>query len=193
VPPNHRDSDRADLPPPWRPAELTTWFAAEVHSHGPALRSYLRGTFPAVRDVDDVVQESFLRVWTARLRQPIRFSKSFLFQVARRIAIDALRRERSSPVCGAGDEATHVVADERACGVAAACARDEAALLIRAFDALPPLCREVLMLRKLDGLSHREIALRLELSESAVELHVVRGARRLEAFFARHGLGERGK
>ena len=163
------------------------WFADEVHPHASALRTYLRGAFPGVRDVDDVVQESFLRIWTARARQPIRFAKSFLFQVARRVAIDALRRERSSPVDRSGGDAAEDVADERACGVATVCARDDVALLIRAFDALPGRCRTVLMMRKLDGLSHREIAARLGLSESAVEQHIVRGARRLEAFFAREG------
>lgn len=179
--------------PAAEPAGLSRWFSVEVAPHGAALKSYLRGAFPAVRDVEDVVQESFLRVWRARVRQPIRSSKSFLFQVARRIAIDLLRRERISPLAPACDTAAETVADERACGITLACARDEVELLVRAFDALPPRCREVLMLRKLDGLSYRDIALRLGITETAVEQAVTRGARRLEAHLAKYGTRPRGK
>ena len=78
--------------------ETARWFAAEVQPHEPALRGYLRGSFPAVRDVDDVVQESYLRMWRARAAQPIASARSFLFQVARRLALDTVRRERISPV-----------------------------------------------------------------------------------------------
>jgi hypothetical protein len=47
-------------------AALRAWFAEEVQPHDAQLKAYLRGAFPAVRDVEDVVQESYLRVWRAR-------------------------------------------------------------------------------------------------------------------------------
>jgi DNA-directed RNA polymerase specialized sigma24 family protein len=65
-----------------------------VHPHEVSLRGWLRGHYPTLRDVDDVVQESFLRVWKARLARPISSSKTFLFQVARRLIVDRARRER---------------------------------------------------------------------------------------------------
>jgi RNA polymerase sigma-70 factor (ECF subfamily) len=74
------------------------WFADEVHRHELALKAYLRGSFPSVRDIDDVVQESYLRVWRARLAHPIHSTKSFLFQVARHLALDLVRRDRVSPI-----------------------------------------------------------------------------------------------
>ena len=49
--------------------------------------------------------------------------------------------------------------------------------------------REVIVLRKIDGLSQKEIAARLGLSELTVQVHVVRGLRRLEDFF-RSRLGD---
>jgi hypothetical protein len=51
------------------------WFTEKVHVHGPSLRNYLRGVFPTVRDVDDVVQESFL---LARARRPADFVREGL-------------------------------------------------------------------------------------------------------------------
>jgi RNA polymerase sigma factor (sigma-70 family) len=48
-----------------------SWFAEEVHTHDSQLKSYLRSSFPALRDVDDVVQESYLRIWRRQLVRPI--------------------------------------------------------------------------------------------------------------------------
>ncbi|MGH8016703.1 MAG: RNA polymerase sigma factor [Opitutaceae bacterium] len=77
--------------------DQTRWFAEEVHVHEASLRSYVRGAFPAVHDVV-VVQESYLRIWRARLAQPIVSSKAFLFTVARHVVNDLARRARRSPV-----------------------------------------------------------------------------------------------
>ena len=79
-------------------ANQDRWFAEQVQPHQAQLRSYLRGTFPTVRDVDDVVQESLLRIWQARARQTIRSAKDFLFQTGRNVATDMIRRERVSPI-----------------------------------------------------------------------------------------------
>lgn len=162
---------------------LSRWFSEEVQPHEPALRGYLRGSFPAVRDMDDVVQESYLRVWRARVGQPIRSGRSFLFQVARRIAIDFVRRERVSPLAPASEAVVAAaVAPGLDCAEAAARA-DDLDWLARAFEAMPPRRREVMLLRKIEGVPQREIAARLGITEAAVQIHVVRGLRDLEKFF----------
>jgi RNA polymerase sigma factor (sigma-70 family) len=181
----HPASDPTPLPA----LTASQWFAEEIDPHGPALRAYLRGSFPAVRDVDDVVQESFLRVWQARLNQRVKFSKSFLFQVARHVAIDLVRRERISPITAVADVAILPVADERPGVAQQACLHEELEFLIRALDSLPVRLREVIVLRRIDGLSQKEIADQLGLSELTVQTHIVRGLRRLEDYFRRHGPG----
>ncbi len=162
------------------------WFKQEVHVHDAQLKSYLRGSFPSVRDVDDVVQESYLRVWKARLTRPVNSAKSFLFQVARHLAIDLVRRNRASPVDGLPDLADLSVLDDGPGVVELACTREEIASLARALDALPARCREVMILRQIEGVPQKEIARRLGLSELTVQTHVVNGLRRLEAFMHRH-------
>ena len=169
-------------------SDQARWFAEEVQPHDASLRSYVRGAFPAVRDVEDVVQESYLRIWRARMEHPIDATKSFLFQIARHLAIDFVRRERISPLTRLPDSATETVLDDRPGVAEAACTRDELAWLARAFDALPARCRHVMILRQIEGLPQKEIAARLGLSELTVQTHVVHGLRRLEAYFSRHGI-----
>jgi len=48
-------------------------------------------------------------------------------------------------------------------------------LLLQAVNGLPPKCRDVFVLRMIDGLSQREIAERLGIAVSTVEKHLARG------------------
>lgn len=164
------------------------WFANEVYIHEPVLRSYLHGTFPAVRDVDDVVQESYLRIWKASTASPIRSAKAFLFQVARHLALDLLRRKTASPIQGVTDVAAAYVLDEKPNAAEVAFSRDELGLLAQAIHALPARCREIVVLRKIKGLAQKEIAKQLGISEQTVQVQVLRGVNRVEAFLRKHGV-----
>lgn len=61
------------------------------------------------------------------------------------------------------------------------------ARLWQAVDALPPCCREVFLMSKRDGLSHKEIAAELSISEKTVENHITKAFKKLrEAYKGRH-------
>jgi RNA polymerase sigma-70 factor (ECF subfamily) len=164
------------------------WFAREVHAHEGRLKAYLRGVFPGVRDVDDLVQESFLRVWLRQTQQPIASVRAFLFKVARHLALNSLRHERASPFLSVTETAASRVIEDRAGPAEQACTDEELALLFAAIDALPARCREVYILRKLRGLSQKQIAEQLGISEQTVETQIVRANHRCEAFLRAHGL-----
>jgi RNA polymerase sigma factor (sigma-70 family) len=173
------------MPPP---SDQARWFAEEVQPHDASLRFYVRGSFPSVRDVDDVVQESYLRLWQAKTRRQIGATRAFLFRVARNLAIDVLRRERVSPVVAVAAAAELEVADAH--DVAEhACTRDELTMLAEAIQALPNRCRAVMVLRQLEGVSQKEIAQRLGMSELTVQTHVVHGLRKIERHLRRRGMG----
>lgn len=168
--------------------ERSRWFVEEVHAHDSSLRAYLRGSFPTVRDVDDVVQESYVRVWKAKTAEPIRSARAFLFRVARHLALDLLRHDRVSPIDAVTDLSALPVVDNRTGVAEAASIAEETALLVTAIDALPPRCREIVILRKLRGLPQKEIAARLGLSEQTVQVQIARGVKKCEEFLRRRGV-----
>ena len=175
-------------PPSVIASSLSQWFADEVQSHEPVLRSYLHGAFPKVRYVDDVVQESYLRVWRAHASDPLRSAKAFLFTVARRLALDWLRHEKRSPITVVGNPAELSVLDERAGIAELVCAREKVEILSDALLTLPPRCRIVVMLYKFKGISRPEVALQLGIAEKTVDEQAARGVRRLVAYFHARGI-----
>jgi DNA-directed RNA polymerase specialized sigma24 family protein len=77
------------------PAERARWFTEEVNPHEAALRGYLHSAFPSL-DVDDVVQESYLKLLRARAAGRIASTKSYLFSIARNTALTVFQRRRFS-------------------------------------------------------------------------------------------------
>lgn len=164
------------------PADRADWFAAEVQPHGPVLKSYLHRAFPAVRDVDDVVQESFLRLWRAQALKPIVSAKAFLFTVARRIALDLVRRDRRAPFSPVKDVNALFVCDHAPDGGDVANRALELQLMVEAIESLPARCREIFILCQVEGLPQREVAARLGLSENTVAVQSARGLQKCERY-----------
>jgi RNA polymerase sigma factor (sigma-70 family) len=164
-------------------AELSEWFSEEVKSHEPALRGFLHARFPGLREADDVVQESFVRVLRARAAHGITNAKSFLFSTARNLALDLVRREKVVPFESIEVSALPFVLDYGRNAADHLCHAEELHLLEAAIAALPARCREVLALRKLHGLPREEIARRLGISPATVNAQIALGMLRCRRYF----------
>ena len=176
------------MPPP--NTDQAGWFADEVQPHESSLRAYLRGSFPAVRDIDDVVQESYLRIWRARSAQPIQSAKAFLFTVARGVALNVLRKARGAPFIFFRDADASRVLDEEPNASEVALLHERIDLLADALMILPPRCREITVLHKVQGFSQKQIAARLGISERTVETQVRIGVARCLAYLRQRGLSD---
>ncbi|HEY9250672.1 MAG TPA: RNA polymerase sigma factor [Rariglobus sp.] len=174
--------------PSYCTSEKNRWFTEEVCPHEASLRSYLAGRFPAVRDVDDVVQESFVRIWKARAERPILSARAFLFTAAKHVALDGLRRLRRSPIDAGHDVSAMDIASDQPTGAEALSREEKVRLLVEAIDGLSARCREVVILRKLRLLSQKEVAARLGISEKGVEIQLARGLTRCREYFYRRGI-----
>lgn len=174
------------IPEPSVPPAHARWFAEHVQPHEASLRSYVRGAFPSVRDVDDVVQDSLLRIWKAGAHQRIHSVRAFLFTIARRLALDHVRRERISPIDSLGHLGALSVVEEREGVVESVGRQERIQLLAAAIATLPARCRDVFIVYKIEGVPRKEAAARLGLSEKTVEAHTARAMRHCEAYFRRH-------
>lgn len=166
----------------------TCWFAAEVQPHEPKLRAWLQARFPSVTEIDDLVQESYARLIRARECGQVKNTKNYLFATAFHAAIDLLRRRKIITFEPLEDFDRLTVLDERPDANETTSRNEELEILREAMYALPIRCRQVFTLRKLYGLSHKEIAVRLSLSEKTVENQVNRAMRRCAAFLRSRGL-----
>ncbi|MGH7943684.1 MAG: RNA polymerase sigma factor [Opitutaceae bacterium] len=76
------------MPP--RGSEDSRRFDEQVQPHDAMLRAWLHSRFPGESDIDDVVQEAYVRLLRARERFEVASPKAFLFAVARNLAMDRL-------------------------------------------------------------------------------------------------------
>jgi RNA polymerase sigma-70 factor (ECF subfamily) len=170
---------------------LNSWFAREILVHEAALVRYLRRTWPNSQEILDLRQEIYVRVYEAARDSRPTFPKSFLFTTARHLITDRVRRARVVSIEAAGDlQDLNVLVDdvspERRLH-----ARQELKELSNAFGLLPPRCREVVWLRKVDGISQNEVAQRLSISTRTVEFQVQKGMRILaQALFGGEAQGK---
>lgn len=169
---------------------LDRWFVEDVLPLEPALMRLLRRYWRRADDVPDLRQEVYTRVYEGAARDGMpSATAAYVFRTARNLLIDQARRAQvvSFDLVAELEELPDAPRDEWSPERIAA-ARAELRLLERALDALPPRCREVVSLRRIDGLSQKDIAARLGIAEGTVEKHVTLGMRALAETLAGQGV-----
>lgn len=164
------------------------WFAEEVKPHEPALRAFLQRKFPAMADVDDVVQESFLKTFLAWQKGRLTSVRGFLFTVAGNTTLSFFRKRKfisDTPVSEL--PALRVIEDDSDVSETV-CNQEELTLVAEAIAALPGRCREVAVLRLLHGRECCDIADQLGISEQTVRVQLSRAMKKCSAYFLDRGL-----
>jgi len=162
------------------------WFAEHVQPHEPALRGYLRNSFPSV-DADDVVQESYLRLLKARTKGKIASTKAYVFAVARNTAITLFHRRRIYSEVPLEELSDWRVLDGKSDVSDNLNEQLRFELALQAIDSLPPRCREIFRLAALERLSTAEIVLRTRLAENTIYSQIAIGARKCAEFIKDRG------
>jgi RNA polymerase sigma-70 factor (ECF subfamily) len=158
------------------------WFKREILAHDARLLRYLLRVWRRKDEVHDLRQETYARVYEAALIARPKSARSFLFTTAHHLMADRLRRERVVSIEAVADiDALNLSVDEISAEQRVS-ARQELKLLALALDRLPPRCRKVMWLRRVEGLSQREVAERLGVSVKAIEQQVSKGSRLLAQF-----------
>jgi RNA polymerase sigma-70 factor (ECF subfamily) len=170
-------------------ATLREWFFREIFPLEAALTRFIRRNWRNESDVSDLRQEIYARIYgAARERLPLQ-AKPFLFTAARNHLINTAKRGQIVSFEHVADLEASPLAIDTITPEQHLTARDELRHVQAGLDRLPPRCRQVVMLRKIEGLSTREVATRLNVGVDTVEQQLVHGMRALVDFM----LGGSGK
>jgi RNA polymerase sigma-70 factor (ECF subfamily) len=138
-------------------------------------------------DIDDVIQEMYAKFLMLDTLETIRFPRQYAFLTARAIIIDHIRHSRVVSITSSGSLELLDVPTLQANGEECVEFREEVREVVAALDQLSKTCRETLILRRVEGLSQKEVARRLNISEKTVEKHMANGVRMLIKMFGRGG------
>lgn len=165
--------------------EVSVWFVNEVLPLEALIESYLRRNWRDVNEIADLRQEVYVRVFERCQKSKPDSTAAFVMTTARNLLIDRARRAKIVSLEIFADlDALEVLEGEISFDRQIS-ARSEVRHLQSALDTLPPRCRQIVELRKIEGLSQREVATRLALSEDTVERQLSNGIRALTEAMSR--------
>lgn len=146
------------------------------------LRRFVRSRVANRHDAEDVIQDAYVRVLRYSAEHVVESEERLLFSTARNLAVDSRRRrkvrEKNVADCAvlapedspASDEVIH--------------ARQRLMQVEAAIAALPPRCREVFLMHRIDGLTYVQIARSIGISVSAVEKHIARACLTIDVYLS---------
>lgn len=148
------------------------------------LRQFLMRYFVRNQDIDDAVQETFLRVYESSRKQEIRTPKAFIFKVAENLALSEISRKANQITHYMGDMEELEVIDNKPSMIEHLLNQEKLLNISKAIESLPPQCQKVVVMRKVFGFTHKEIASRLSISVKTVENHLTRGLQRCQEVYS---------
>jgi RNA polymerase sigma factor (sigma-70 family) len=159
--------------------DAKVWFVREVLPLEAALKQFLRRHWRNKTEIDDLCQEVYARVFEAAQRQLPYPVKPFVFAAARNLLIDQIRHKQVVSIEAVPELDSLNVAIDEPWPDRSAMAREELRRLQAALDRLPPRCRDAVVMRKIEGLSRPEIAVRMGIAENTVNSYLTEGMRAL--------------
>lgn len=162
-------------------ASETRWArVAQLHGdvHADLLR-YLVTRMPG-QDAADVAQECYLRIHGCENLLTLQNPKAFLFRIATNLLTDRarrrIRRNRHRQLLGSpiGTDDCEDIPSPQPTVEDSIVAAEELQKVAQAIESLPPKCQQALLMQRLDGLSHEQIARVLEVSRSMVEKYIAK-------------------
>lgn len=141
-------------------------------------RSQLRRAVSGIvrsEDIDDIVQETFVKSYEAELKQEIKYERTYMLQTAKHLALNHVARF-SEKYNQSLEDSDSLPVNLTSSSLETQFESKERFLhFCRATDTLSEEVKRVFILKKVYGLSQREIASYLKLAESTIEKHVAKG------------------
>ncbi len=154
---------------------MLAFLTAQVLPHEAGLRSWLLTLGVRPDERDDVVQETYYRLFRMGEIDHIGDARAYFYRTARNVVLEQVRRAKVVSILTVQnlDElgiAAHIPTPETE-----TVARLELRRVLNLVASLPDRCRRIFEMRKIDGLSQAETARMMRVSESVVEKETARG------------------
>ena len=180
---NSKTTDKTTVRPKAQPSTVSTAFI----KHETFLKKFLGRFLHRPQDVDDAAQEAFLKAFAAEKKQEVRSPKSFLFQIAKNVALQELTKKSKMITDYIEDLSDSAISWEGRTLEDTLSAEQRYGIFCQAAATLPPQCRRAFLLRKVYGLTQKEIAHKLGISISTVEKHHTTGLKRCSEMMRKLG------
>ena len=150
--------------------------------YGSSLKRFIGRFMRNSPDIEDIAQEAFLRAYTVERGRPIEQPKSFLFRIAKHLALSQLTRKARQITDYIEDFGDSSVIQVDHSAEEEISARQMLGVHCEAVAELAPQCRQVYLLRKVHGFSHKEIAEHMGIAVSTVEKHLMKAIEQCERY-----------
>jgi RNA polymerase sigma-70 factor (ECF subfamily) len=140
-----------------------------------SLKCFISGYVVNSQDVDDVCQETFLRTYKSSLENEVKTPKSFMFKVAKNLIFSDFRR--ASTQLNEYVEDIDLVDSQLELNdlESNTLAQEKLGVMCEAIAGLPNKCRQVVVMRKVYGMTTKDIAKRMDISASTVSNYITKG------------------
>jgi RNA polymerase sigma factor (sigma-70 family) len=166
-----------------RAATAMDWFLREVLPLEAILMQFLRHNWRDQSDIEDLLHDVYVKVYDAALRQIPEKAKAFVFATTRNLLVDRVRDRNIVPIEAVADLEALNAAIETPGVDRDVVAREELSRIRDAIDHLPPHCRDVVVLRRIEGLSRGETAIRLGIAPITVSAYMTEAMNMLADLF----------
>lgn len=155
-------------------ARIIAWVGREILPHEADVRAWLLRTLDP-DDLEDVIQETYCQIAALKDVGHIASGRAYFFTAARSIVLMRLRRARVVSIESVTEIENIGIAMDEPTPERVVAARRELERVQRLIEELPDRCRRIFELRKVDGLSQREVAEQLGVTEYVVGNDVAKG------------------
>lgn len=166
--------------------EVFAWIRDRILPAEPGVRRWLRRARLNSCEEDDLIQEAYCRLANLDAVGHIRSAHAYFMTTVKNILWERIRRERVVKFTDVADFNALNIYDTGPGPDRIVESAQYLATVLSVVDGLPERCRQVFRLRRLEGLSQRETATRMKISENIVEKEIIFGLKAIREAMARY-------
>lgn len=167
---------------------IVEWVTSNFLPFEAELRRLLRRVCSGPAEIDDVVQEVYYKILTMESLDHVREPRPFLVRMAKNVVLMRIRRDAIVNIEAVANLEDLEIEDASPSPERVAFARAELKWVLGLMANLPDRCKDVFRARKLEGLSQRETAQSLGITEGIVEQETIRGIKLIQKMIANVGV-----